>query len=554
MREKVRATLQDLLKEVCPEEAGTSFSLAPPPTGISGDLSSNAAMLVSRKMKVSPRVLAERLARSIEGKGIVGKADVAGPGFLNVFIKEDWILSEFREILRARELYAQRPPENREKMLIEFVSANPTGPLHVGHGRGAALGDSLSRIFKHLGHEAVTEYYVNDVGNQMQNLGLSVMKQCQEDPLYLRPSEQALVAAKNPADLYKGDYILHLARALREKHPDASARPEGVDFFREYALNEILNVIRKDLEHFQVFFDGWYRESDLYKKQAVEAALSRLKDGGYLKEEDGALWFLSTRLGDDKDRVIKRKDERPTYFASDIAYHDDKFRRGFVRLVNIWGTDHHGYVSRLKGAVKALGYEPDRLVILLYQLVTLVRDGKPVSMSTRSGEFVTLTEVVDEVGRDAARFFFALRSPDSHLEFDLELAKRQAPENPVFYVQYVHARCCSLFREAEKRGIQAADVTDFTVPARLSEPERDLLMKLISYPDTLEMCVEDLSPHHLTAYLLGLASEFHRFYEKCRVLSDDAAEARFRLAIVDGTRTIIRNALQLLGVSSPDKM
>jgi arginyl-tRNA synthetase len=336
--------------------------------------------------------------------------------------------------------------------------------------------------------------------------------------------------------------------------PDTAKRPRGIEFFKDKGIKYMLRVIGDDLKRFDVRMDNWFPESQLHAGGAVDSALGTLKKNGYLKEEDGALWFLSTQFGDDKDRVIKRADERPTYFAADIAYHAQKYTRGYQWMIDIWGTDHYGYVQRVKAVVQALGHDPNTLTILLYQLVTLVRDGKPVAMSTRTGEFVTLQEVVEEVGKDAARFFFAMRSPNSHLEFDLDLAKKQAPDNPVFYVQYVHARCCSLFREAQKRGISVDNLNSFPVPARLEPAERALLVKLASYPDVVRQCGQDLSPHHMTTYLMALAGEYHRFYEKCQVLGQAPETTAFRLALVDGVRTLIASGLDLLGVSSPEEM
>jgi arginyl-tRNA synthetase len=387
----------------------------------------------------------------------------------------------------------------------------------------------------------------------MRNLGASVMWRCRELKAdFLDADENAALDGWNKDDLYKGEYLVETAREVVAKF--GADRPRGVDFFRKVGLAFMLQLIQKDLNAFRVEMNGWFSESQLYEKGTVDKALETLRAGGHLKDEDGALWFVSTAFGDDKDRVIKRKDERPTYFASDIAYHGLKFERGFERLVDIWGTDHHGYVKRVKSAVQALGRDPEKLDILLYQLVSLVRDGKPVAMSTRSGEFVTLREVVDEVGADAARFFFAMRSPNSQLEFDLELAKKQAPENPVFYVQYVHARCCSLFREAEKRGVRPGAPDGLRAPAELEPAERALLLRLASYPDVVQLCGRDLTPHHLTVFLMSLAGDYHRFYEQCRVLGDAGEATSFRLALVDGVRTLIRSGLSLIGVTAPETM
>jgi arginyl-tRNA synthetase len=561
MKEEIRDALKTALRDWLagqpepPAESDWSVSVEPPPSNIPGDMATSLPLAVAQKMRRPPRKVAEELLARLPPNRLTERAEIAGPGFLNFTLRTEWLVEELRHLLRKGEAYARRVPSGSGSVLLEFVSANPNGPLHVGHGRGAALGDCLARILRHLGHEVHTEYYVNDVGNQMENLGASVMARCLETaPDYLDEAEKAALAAKNPDDLYKGAYVKDMARDLMARFPPESNRPRGIDFFRKTAMAHILQEIQKDLNAFRVSFDAWFPESRLYQNKTVDQALEILERGKYLKQEEGALWFLSTQFGDDKDRVIKRKDERPTYFASDIAYHHDKFARGFRRLIDIWGTDHHGYVARVKAAVQALGHDPSALTILLYQLVTLMRGGKPVSMSTRSGEFVTLREVLEEVGPDACRFFFALRGPNSQLEFDLELAKKQAPENPVFYVQYVHARCCSIFREAEKRGIASGAAEKFPAPERLHPAERTILVKLVSYPDVVEQCRKELSPHHLTAYLLGVAGEFHRFYENCRVLGDDRTETQFRLALVDGVRTVIRNGLSLLGVSAPDQM
>jgi arginyl-tRNA synthetase len=554
----VKTIVQEFLAKACREwssSRGASFdqlvAVETPPAGVSADLASNLPMLLSKKVGRPPRVVAEEIIKYLPMGGAVSRAEVAGPGFLNLYLSDGWLVGELKDLLKKREAYARRGATG-EKILVEFVSANPNGPLHVGHGRGAALGDSLARIFRHLGHDVTAEYYINDGGNQMENLGASLLWRMEElKPGFLDAEEKAELDKRKPEDLYKGDYIVEVSKRVMAKWGEN--RPHGLRPFIDEGIAAVLDMIRSDLKGFRVGHDSWFPESSLHKNGAVDKALARLKERGFLEERDGALWFLSTKFGDDKDRVIKRADERPTYFAADIAYHDDKFNRGFGRMINIWGTDHHGYVARLKAVVKALGHEDDRLTILLYQLVTLVRDGKPVAMSTRSGDFVPLEDVVKEVGIDACRFFFALMSPHSHLKFDLALAVRRASENPVFYVQYVHARCCSLFREAAKRGVdyepQAA-----VAPASLDPRERSLMVKLASFPDVVEQAGRELSPHPIPNYLLALAGEFHRFYEGCPVLGADGASTAFRLSLVDGVRTAIKNGLELIGVSAPEEM
>lgn len=528
-----------------------------PPANISGDFASNWPLSLAKGVRKAPRVVAQEILGYLEKGNVLEKTEIAGPGFLNFTMSPSWLIDELRHILRDRTHYARRARHQDERLLIEFVSANPNGPLHVGHGRGAALGDSLAKIFRHLGYDVTTEYYINNVGNQMENLGASVMWRADSlDPAYLHHDERVAFKEKKPEDLYKGDYLVDTARDIMRRFPKDQDRPRGILFFRDESLALILNGIKSDLNAFGVAHDQWYPESRLFDEGRVAAALAELKQRGDLKEEEGALWFLSTKYGDDKDRVLKRGDDRLTYFASDIAYHHEKFGRGYTRLIDIWGTDHHGYVPRVKAATQALGHDPEKLTILLYQLVSLVRGGKPVAMSTRTGEFVKLTEVVDEVGKDAARFFFALRSPNSQLEFDLDLAKREASDNPVFYVKYVHARCCSIFREAEKRGVCATSSSpeNFSVPSLFDPAERALLFRLASFPDVLDQCAKDLTPHHMTDYLLKLAGDFHRFYENCPVLMASDEQRPFRMALVDGVRTIIRNGLSLLGVDAPEAM
>lgn len=528
-----------------------------PPSNIPGDFASNWPLSLAKGVRKAPRVVAQEILVHMEKGNVLEKTEIAGPGFLNFTMSTSWLLGELRQLLRDRTNYARRTRHQQERVLIEFVSANPNGPLHVGHGRGAALGDSLAKIFRHLGYDVTTEYYINNVGNQMENLGASVMWRADSlDPTYLDNEERLAYKGKKVEDLYKGDYLVDTARDIMRRFPKEQDRRRGISFFRDESLALILEGIKGDLAAFGVVHDTWYPESRLFEEGRVASALEELKRRGDLKEEEGALWFLSTKYGDDKDRVLKRGDERLTYFASDIAYHHEKFGRGFTRLIDIWGTDHHGYVPRVKAATQALGHDPEKLTILLYQLVSLVRGGKPVVMSTRTGEFVKLTEVVDEVGKDAARFFFALRSPNSQLEFDLDLAKRQASDNPVFYVKYVHARCCSLFREAEKRGVdpRIASTEHFSAPSSLDPAERALLIRLASFPDVLDQCAKDLTPHHMTDYLLKLAGDFHRFYENCPVLTAPDDQRPFRTALVDGVRMMIRNGLSLLGVDAPEVM
>lgn len=522
-----------------------AYTLEEPPKNIGADLASNAAMLLAKQLKTNPRKIAEELSALIASAlaPYLRKVEIAGAGFLNLHLSETFLFSRLDAILKDKEAFGKQPERPQDRMLIEFVSANPTGPLHIGHGRGAAIGDSLARICAFLGYAVEREYYINDVGNQMEMLGRS---------LEARYRELKGENVEFPPDGYKGDYVKDIAKKLIERNA------ANIDF-KEEALQAMMATIDKDLAAFGVHFDRWFSEKTIAKdknpatgKTEVDTVCQWLLDKGFAFEQEGALWFASTRYGDDKDRVLRRSDGRYTYLASDIAYHKNKLSRGYKRLADLWGADHHGYVARMKAAIQALGSDPGTLTLILYQLVSLSRNGVPTAMSTRAGEFVTLEEVLSEVGKDACRFFFMLRAPDSPLEFDLELAKKQSSDNPVFYVQYVHARCNSIFREFETRG---GEKSEFAVLSLLGEKEeRDLIKKLAFFPDTLELCYKTMSPHHLTGYLLEVADLFHKFYEERRVLTADKELTSARLALVDGVATIIKSGLNLLGVSAPVRM
>ncbi len=522
-----------------------SFTVEVPPKNIEADFAVNAAMLLAKQLKTNPRNVAAELINIIfkDMPDFAAKAEIAGAGFINLHLKNEVLYEELNRILIEKEKYGSKTANNKDKVMVEFVSANPTGPLHIGHGRGAAIGDSLARVLKHLGYNVTKEYYLNDVGNQMLVLAESVkvrfMQLKGENILFLE-------------DGYKGEYIVDIAKRLI-----AEGKNINDINFKEEAVKDILATIKSDLKDFAVEFDNWFSEGkiafnkDKDGKTEVDKACEFLKDKSDAYEQDGALWLASTKYGDDKDRVLKRTDGRYTYLASDVAYHKNKFERGFTKLVNLWGADHHGYVARISACIQMLGFSKEALKVILYQLVSLVRGGQPVAMSTRSGEFITLKEVVDEVGKDACRFSFLLRAPDSQLDFDLELAKKQTSENPVFYVQYVNARCNSIFRESKNRN----DLTDSPDFALLNtKEERDLMKKLSAFCDTLAVCEKTMSPHHFTAYLMELADMYHKFYEKCRVLSDDPALTSSRLKLIEAVTVIIKNGLNLLGVSAPEKM
>jgi arginyl-tRNA synthetase len=520
-----------------------------PPKNIDADFATNVAMLIAKKIKINPKIVAQDIIAIISNElpNFIEKAEIAGTGFINLHIKDSSLYTELKTILKEKNKYGGSSVANKkEKILVEFVSANPTGPLHIGHGRGAAIGDSISRILKYLGYNVTKEYYLNNVGNQMFVLANSVE---------IRYKQLKGGKVEFPVDYYQGDYIIDIAKRLIAE----GKKIEEIDFRKE-AVKDILKTIEEDLKDFAVEFDNWFSEREIAvvkdegNKTDVDKVCEYLLAKGDAYEKDSALWLASTKFGDDKDRVLKRNDGRYTYLASDVAYHKNKFERGFQKLVDLWGADHHGYVARIKACVQMLGFRKEDLNIILYQLVSLVRDGQPVAMSTRSGEFITLKSVVNEVGKDACRFFFLLRAPDSPLEFDLDLAKKQSNENPVFYVQYVNARCNSIFKESKKRTDILSDIEKINFALLSTKEERDLIKKLSAFCDTLTLAEKTMSPHYFTIYLIELADIYHRFYEKCKVLSDDADVSSSRLKLIEAVMIIIQTGLGLLGVSCPDKM
>jgi arginyl-tRNA synthetase len=456
--------------------------------------------------------------------------------------------AELTTVHARRERFGMPEIGGRKKVQVEFVSANPTGPLHIGHARGAVVGDVLANLLAAAGYAVSREYYINDAGNQMHNLGRS---------LWYRYLEQMGRAVEFPEGCYRGDYMKELASQVVARDGDAhltSAEEAVVPVFTDFAAGAILEGIKQDLRAFGVTFDCYFSERDLYRDDGVGRLLTELQEKGFVYREEETLWFKTTAFGDDKDRVVVRANGEPTYFAADIAYHADKFRRGFDRVIDVWGADHHGYISRLYAGIQAMGHSPEDLRIILVQLVSLLRDGAPVAMSTRSGEFVTLREVVDEVGRDAARYNFMMRRSDSHLDFDLELAKKQSNENPVYYVQYAHARICSILRMAQERGCGAPADGEAALD-RLTLPEEiDLIKAVMRFPEMIEGAVKTLEPHRLTFYLNDLAALFHSYYNRNKVLSDDSGMSEARLYLVESVRIVLSNTLKLLGVSTPERM
>jgi arginyl-tRNA synthetase len=525
------------------------FQVDIPKVADHGDFATNAALILAKSARRSPRQLAELIRDTLDpAAGMLAKVEIAGPGFINFFIQDTYWLEVLADIEAAAGTYGNSSMGVGKKVQVEFVSANPTGPLHVGHGRGAALGDALANILGCTGHQVEREYYINDVGLQMQTLGLSLFLRAQE----LQGRQMAF-----PENCYQGDYIKELAeKFLAAYGPVPMGEPEAniLNACGRYAGETILAEIRLDLEDFGVRFDNWFSETRLFDDQVLDRALAALRARGYLYEADGALWFKATAFGDEKDRVVRRQNGATTYFASDIAYHWEKFQRGFDQVIDIWGADHHGYVPRLKAVVQALGIPEQQLTILLVQLVSLLREGQPVPMTTRGGTFVTLRQVMDEVGKDVARFIFLSRRADAQLEFDLELAKKQTSENPVYYVQYAHARLSSVFRLAAEKGIIWQNAPK-SVLQRLSLPEELAILKLLaSYPDLVEAAAFHLEPHRITYFLTEMAGQLHSYYYKHRFISDDEELTQARLLLVQGIKAVLDHGLGLLGVEAPESM
>lgn len=530
-------------------QGGIPVSVEIPRQEEHGDFSTNAPLQLSGPLKRKPRDIASELLDSIrreDREGWFRDLSIAGPGFINIVLSDDAWRKVLAGALEEGDRFGACEQRKGDWVLLEFVSANPTGPLHVGHGRGAVVGDALARILAFSGCRVTTEYYVNDVGNQIDSLGKS---------LYARYLQLCGREAGLPQDGYHGNYLLELAREFRAEVGDrylSSSEEEAFPVFRKVACDRILDGIRKDLEEFRVKFDRWVREEDLHKSGAVADVVRELLDRGQLYESEGAVYFKSESHGDEKDRVLVRADGRMTYFASDIAYHRAKFRGGFTKAIDLWGADHHGYAPRLSAALRGLGENENRLEILLVQFVTLIREGKAVQMSTRSGEFTTLREVMDEVGVDAARFFYLLRSFHSHLDFDLTLAKTKSSENPVYYIQYVHARICSIFREARDRGVVLSDAPPLSV---LSLPDEVKLMKRVArFPDVVSESARTREPHRIPFYLLDLSREFHAFYHNHRFLGETSERTQARLALAAAVRTVVSTGLSLIGVTAPERM
>lgn len=519
--------------------------IEPPKDKQFGDMSANVAMMLAKQAKKAPRAIAEDIKEALSGDSLIEKIDIAGPGFLNFTLAPSFWQETVTVINKAGEDYGTSGMGNGTKVQVEYVSANPTGPLHIGHGRGAALGDSLVRILEKAGYEVEAEYYINDAGRQMLILGGSILYRARQEKGQDVPE---------PEDYYKGEYIFDIAREVLARHPDLLDKPEkeAVEICKVYGKDTILDGIKADLAAFGVRHDVWFSEKSLVADGKVDETFADLTASGMGYEADGAYWFKSTELGDDKDRVLRKSNGDTTYFASDIAYHDNKFKRGFDLVVDIWGADHHGYIPRMMAACEALD-KKDGLHVILVNLVSLLRDGEPIAMSTRAGQFETLKDVVDEVGSDAARFMFLSRKSDSKLDFDLELVKQKTMDNPVYYVQYAHARICSLNKKAAEAGKAAAREPD-ALALLDTKWDMEILRLLDQYPDFVEAAARTQSPHMISMYLQELASTLHRYYTNCHVLSAEDDVAAARLALLNCVAGVVKNGLGLLGVNAPESM
>ena len=518
-----------------------------PPQKEFGDFATNFAMQSARALKCNPRMIAQAVVDNLDC-AYVEKMEIAGPGFINFYLKQDWMYDMLAGIIAEGENYGNLVSDCKEKIQLEYVSANPTGPLHVGHGRGAAVGSALANLMKAAGMNVSREYYINDAGNQINNLAASV------NARYLEKLGQTV---EFPENGYHGYDIIETAERIVRIYGDKflnMSEEERLQEFRTIALKEKLAALKEDLEAFNVTYDEWFSEQTLHDAKAIHSACDLLTERGYLYEQDGALGLKATEYGDDKDRVVIRDNGVPTYFAADIAYHQDKYARGFDRVINLWGADHHGYIARMKAAVGALGYHPDQLEVLILQMVSLYRNGELVKMSKRTGQSVTLNELIEEVGTDAARFFFVMRSIDSQLDFDLTLATEKSNENPVYYIQYAHARICSIMRQLEEAGIVVMPAAEAKLNTMTEASELELIKKLGEYPEMLAGAAKERAVHRVAHYVHDLAGLFHSFYNQCRILGVDSDLQQARIALVKTVGHVIRHALGILGVSAPERM
>lgn len=552
---EVKAKVKQAIKEaviaagIVPEAQLPEIILEVPKEKTHGDFATNVAMQLTRIAKVNPRQIAEQIIANLnKDEANISQAEIAGPGFINFKMNQVYLYPVIADVMKQGERYGESNVGQGLKVQVEFVSANPTGSLHLGHARGAAVGDVLCNVLDLAGYDVSREYYINDAGNQVINLAKSI------EARYLQALGQE---AEMPEDGYFGEDIKGFATDLAAAEGDrlfSLSDEERRAYFRTYGLEKELDKIKRDLGRFGVHFDHWFSETSIYENNLIPPVLQELRDNGHIYEEEGATWLNTTPLGDDKNRVLIKNDGSFTYLTPDIAYHRNKFGRGYDRLINIWGADHHGYIPRMKAAMTALGFEADRLVVLIAQMVSLFQNGEKVKMSKRTGKAVTMEDLMDEVGVDPIRYFFAMRSMDSHLDFDMDLAVSQSNENPVFYVQYAHARICSIFRQAEEQNIAVLPLEQVDLSQLSSEAEFDLLRKIGELPEEIAIAAEQYAPHRLIRYVYELASQFHSYYRGHYVITDDAALTQARLALLGALRTTLANTLRVVGVSAPERM
>jgi arginyl-tRNA synthetase len=514
-----------------------------------GDLATNLAMQLTKIARRNPREIAELILSHLDkSRAWIESAEIAGPGFINFRLDKSFLHPVIGDVLTQGARYGSVEAGHGQRIQVEFVSANPTGSLHLGHARGAAVGDALCNLLEFAGYDVTREYYINDAGNQVANLAKSI------EARYLQALGRE---AEMPEDGYHGEDIVGFARELAEREGDrllSLPEDERLAYFRSYGLEREMDKLKRDLERFGVRFDVWFSETSLYETGKVQAALDELRAKGQVYEQDGAVWLSTTPYGDDKDRVLVKSDGSYTYLTPDIAYHMDKYGRGFDRMINIWGADHHGYIPRMKAAMAALGNDPSKLTVLIAQMVSLYQNGEKVKMSKRTGKAVTMEDLMDEVGVDAIRYFFTMRSMDSHLDFDMDLAVSTSNENPVYYVQYAHARICSIFRQAEEQGLALAPWEEAPLHRLTAEQEYGLLRKMGELPEVVADAARNFAPHAIIRYIYELAAQFHSYYRAERVITEDAEQSQARLQLLAALRIVLANGLRLVGVSAPERM
>ncbi|KTT85037.1 MULTISPECIES: arginine--tRNA ligase [Mammaliicoccus] len=540
--EEIKASIiKSELVETVPE-----IKIETPKDPANGDYSSNIAMVLTKLARKNPREIANQIVENLDtNKANVKKVDIAGPGFINFYLDQQYLTEIIKTALTKGETFGQTEERKNESIIVEYVSANPTGDLHIGHARNAAVGDTLSNVLSAAGYDVTREYYINDAGKQIENLAHSIEA---------RYNQALGLDAELPEDGYYGKDIIAIGKDLAEKHPEIKdeAEEERIKTFRKLGLDYEMEKLKQDLADFNIHFDNWFSETSLYETNKISAVLDKMTELGYTYEQDGATWLKTTEFGDDKDRVLIKQDGTYTYFLPDIAYHYDKVERGFDKLINLFGADHHGYINRLKASLETFGVDSKRLEIQIMQMVRLLQDGVEVKMSKRTGNAITLRDIMDEVGIDAARYFLTMRSPDTHFDFDMELAKKESQDNPVYYAQYAHARISSIIRQAEEKGITIDQNVDLSLITH--EKAFDLLKKIAEFEPTIVSAAESRSPHRITNYIQDLAAQFHKFYNAEKVLTDDAEKTKAHLALIEAARITLRNALALVGVSAPESM